>query len=62
MNFLHPHGLSPSYFYPRRTDSLVVDVDDILVQLNLTTVTGRTYHLSEDDTERATIALQLKNT
>ena len=62
VNFLHPHGPSPSYFYPRRPDSLVVDVDDILVQLSPTTVTGRTYHLSEDDTEWATIALQLKNT
>ena len=41
---------------------LVVDVDDIFVQLSPTTVTGRTYHLSEDDTEQATIALQLKNT
>ena len=62
VNFLHPHGPSPSYFYPRRSDSLVVDVDDILVQLSPTTITGRTYHLSEDDTERATIAVQLKNT
>ena len=62
VNFLHPHGPSPSYFYPRRPDSLVVDVDDILVQFRPTTVTGRTYHLSEDYTEWATIALQLKNT
>ena len=62
VNFLHPHGPSPSYFYPRRLDSLVVDVDDILVQLSPTTVTGRIYHLSEDDTEQATIALHLKNT
>ena len=62
VNFLHPHGPSPSYFYPRRPDSLVVDVDDILVQLRPTSVTGWTYHLSEDDTERATIASQLKNT
>ena len=44
VNFLHPHGPSPLYFYPRRPDSLVVDVDDILVQLSPTTVTGRTYH------------------
>ena len=50
VNFLHPHGPSPSYFYPRRPDSFIVDVDDILVQLSPTTVTGRTYHLSEDDT------------
>ena len=62
VNFLHPHGPSLSYFYPRRPDSLVIDVDDILVQSSPTTVTGRTYHLSEGDTERATIALQLKNT
>ena len=62
VNFLHQHGPSLSYFYPRRPDSFVVDVDDILVQLSPTTVTGWTYHLSEDDTERATIALQLKNT
>ena len=34
VNFLHPHRLSPSYFYPRRPDSLVVDVDDIVVQLS----------------------------
>ena len=56
VNFLHPYGPSPSYFYPRRPDSLVIDVDDILVQLSPTTVTGRTYHLSEDDTEQVTIA------
>ena len=62
VNFLHPHRPSPSCFYPRRPDSLVIGVDDILVQLNPTTVTGGTYHLSEDDTERATIALHLKNT
>ena len=60
VNFLYPHGPSPSYFYPRRPDSLVVDVDDILVQLSPTTVTGRTYHLSEDDTDWAIIALQLE--
>ena len=62
VNFLYPHGPSRSYFYSRRPDSLVVDVDDILVQLSPTTVTGRTYHLSEDDTDKETIALQLKNT
>ena len=60
VNFLHPHGPSSSYFYSRRPDSLVVDLDDILVQLSPTTVTGWTYHLSEDDTEQETIALQLK--
>ena len=53
-------GTASQYFHPRRPDSLVADVDDILVQLSSTTVTGRTYHLSEDDTEEATIALQLK--
>ena len=62
VNFLHPHGPSPSYFYPRRPDSLAVDVGDILVQLSPSTVTGWTYHLSEDDTERVTVALQLRNT
>ena len=62
VNFLHPHAPSPSYFYPRRPDSLVVHVDDILVQLSPTTVTGQTYHFSEDNTEWAAIALQLKNT
>ena len=46
----------------QRPDSLVVDVDDILGQLSPTTVTGQTYHLSEDDTEWATIALQLNTT
>ena len=61
VNFLCPDGPSPSYFYSRRPDSLV-DVDDILVQLSPTAITDETYHLSEDNTEWATIALQLKNT
>ena len=41
VNFLHPHGPSRSYIYPRRPDSLVDDVDDILIQLSPTTVAGR---------------------
>ena len=62
VNFRHPHGPSPLYFYPRRPDSIVIDLDDILVQLISTTVIHWTHHLSEGDNEQATIALQLKNT
>ena len=60
-SFMHMEP-SPSYFYPRRPDSLVIDVDDILIQLSPTTITGQAYHFLEDDTEQATTVLQLKNT
>ena len=34
LNFLHPHGPSPSYCYPRHSDTLRVHVSDILTHVH----------------------------
>ena len=38
-NFLHPHGPSPSYVYPRQQDLLLVDAGDILTTVDPKTET-----------------------
>ena len=53
VNFLHPHGPSPSYVYPHNPDNLVIDKTDVLTKLSPTTITGRTYTLSRSDTLKA---------
>ena len=54
LNFLHPHGPSPPYFYLRHSDTLCVHESDILTRVNPTTDTGRTYMISKEpeDTEK----------
>lgn len=47
INFLHPRGLSPSFFYPNKPDVLNVHPKTILLKVNPITETGRVYKLSE---------------
>ena len=58
VSFLHPHGPNPSFFYPRHAEILVIDTSDVLTSLDAKTTTGRTYTLSKDESQRATLALQ----
>ena len=58
VNFLHPHGYSPSYVFPELQDNLVVDISDALIQVSPTTATGHTYALGKNDTHRAIAALE----
>ncbi len=60
VTFLHPHGPNPSFFYPRHAEILVIDVSDILTRLFPKTSTGRTYALSKDEIQRATLTLQTR--
>ncbi len=46
LNFLHPYGPSPSYCYPRHSDTLHVHVGDIPTYIHPTTDTGWIYKLS----------------
>ena len=62
LNFLHPHGPSPSYCYARHSDILRVHVSDILTHGHPTTDTGRTYQLSKEDTEKVYEALHKNRT
>ena len=57
LNFLHPHGPSPSYCYPRHSYTLYVHVSDILTDVHPTTDMGRTYKLSKDNIEKMREAL-----
>ena len=43
IQFLHPHGPSPSFVYPRRDDILIVGIQDILTLVTVNTSNGRTY-------------------
>lgn len=58
VNFLHPHGPSPSYLFPEPQDTLVVDISDVLIPISPSTATGRTYTLQRNDTNRAIAALK----
>lgn len=57
LNFLHPHGPSPSFTFPFRPDRLVMDHQDVLLVVEPVTATGRTYTLSTKDTAAASNAL-----
>ncbi|CAF3716375.1 unnamed protein product [Rotaria socialis] len=54
ISFLHPHGPSPSFYFPDPIDKLVIDVDDILVNVNPITATGRTYNCNRSDIAKST--------
>lgn len=62
LNFLHPHGPSPSYCYPRHSDTLRVHVSDIITHVHPTTDTGRTYKLSKEDADKVHQALHKNRT
>ena len=58
VNFLHPHGPSPSNIFPEPQDTLVVDISDVLIQISPSTATGRTYTLQR--MTRTELRLHLK--
>lgn len=60
ISFLHPHGPSASFVYPRRPDVVTVPHNFILCSINPTTPTGRTYTLSADEMFRASEILSQK--
>ena len=59
-SFLHPHGPSRSFKYPTPADILLMSCEDILTAVNPTTVTGRSYTLSEVETLAAAERLDVK--
>ena len=58
ISYVHPHGPNPSLFCPRGVEILVIDTSDVLTSLDAKTTTGRTYMLSDDESQRATLTLQ----
>lgn len=60
ISFLHPHGPSRSFKYPTQADILLMRCEDILTAVNPTTVTGRSYTLSEAEILAATERLAAK--
>ena len=54
IKFLHPHGPSPSFYFPDPIDKLVIDIGDILASVNPITATGRTYKLSRSEIVKST--------
>ena len=58
LNFLHPHGPSPSYTFPYRPDTLVMDHQDVLLVVEPVMATGRMYTMSNKDTIAASKALK----
>jgi len=57
--FLHPRGLTVNFGYPPESDVLVISTDSILTAVYTTTVTGRRYIISDDETAAASQALDL---
>ena len=58
ISYLHPHGPNPSFFHPRHAEILVIDTSDVLTSLHTKTSIGRTYMLSKDESQQATLTLQ----
>ena len=59
IQFLHPHGPSPSFVYPRRDDILIVGIQDILTLVTVNTSNGRTYKISEKEQNLASEKLSV---
>ena len=53
LKFLHPHGPSASFRYPRREDILTVPIADVLTVVDPRTATGRVYTLSKKESQDA---------
>ena len=60
LTFLEPNGPSPSFKYPRKTDILTLPQSDILSIVDPKTVTGRMYHLSDKESNKASKILNDK--
>lgn len=62
VRFLHPAGPSPSFTFPKINDDLVIAHGHVIMAVNPTTPTGRTYQLSAAVAAEATAKLNMKNT
>ena len=61
VRFLEPAGPSPSFTFPKRNDDLVIAQGHVLLVVNPTTQTGRTYQLSMTGISEATAKLKMRN-
>jgi hypothetical protein len=61
VRFLEPAGPSPSFTFPKRNDDLFVAQGHILLTVNPTTATGRTYQLSTAVAAQATAKMKKIN-
>ena len=52
VTLLHPCGLSRSYKYPSKPDTLSLPLSSLLVKVDARTTTGRTYTISPEDKKR----------
>ena len=49
VKFLHPHGPSPSFFWPKREDACAVPIPHVIAIVDPPkTMTGRTYQFSQE--------------
>ena len=58
LKFLHPAGPSSSFTFPQRDDILAMPRKSVLTTVSPLTVTGRTYTLSETETNEASKSLK----
>jgi hypothetical protein len=59
LSFLHPHGPSPTFSYPRTPDLLSVTFHHILTKIDPMTTTGRVYSLTKNETAEADLKLRM---
>ena len=60
INFLKPHGPSPSFKYLQFPDILVMHKSEVLTKVDATTSAGRVNQLTEFETQTAKKAITLK--
>ena len=60
LTFLHPHGPSHSFRYPRVQDILIIPVSDILTTVDPRTTTGRVYTLTQKESRDASEKLKAR--
>ena len=60
LTFLHPHGPSHSFRYPRVQDILTVPIADILTTVDPRTTTGRVYTLTQKESRTASEKLNAR--
>lgn len=61
VSFLHPHGPSRSFKYPARPDVFNIALRDVLTRVDPRTARGRTYTLTQKETQAATERFNLWN-
>lgn len=60
VTFLYPSGPNPSFYYPQRPDTLNIPTDDVLMLVDPSTATGRTYFISSEESCQASSKLAKK--